>query len=269
MPDTQVEIPDVIKDLAAGISVASEAQNAYWLALAVAAVFVVLPQTTSAADKPTTYKMPFNLPDVGATWFAVIGVVLLSGLIVAFCAAWANLIESETVAREVLDECEPQRDDASKRRHRTANRYLAQQRKPSLTLVSSLWNPYDGPWRRRAYRLYKATVLGAWLGLPAVALGWAVWKYVHTKYEGPLGYAFIVVVWIAVPVAYLALGRATWMQFGFLRWRSDVSVVSEQVVKSHDVADLESFILHPVEKGGAPVGPAQVQTSGAEEPTEE
>jgi hypothetical protein len=246
----QLEIPDVIKDLAGGISAASEVQNGYWLALAVASVFVMLPQTTNADGKATVYKLPFDLPEMGATWFAVIGVLLLSGLIVAFCAAWANLIESETLARQVLDACAPRDKDASK--HVLANRYLAQQRKPSLTLVSSLWNPYEARWKV-PYCVYKGLVLAAWLGLPAVALGWAVWRYVHTLYVGWMGYVFPFVVWIAASIAAVALLRAAQLEIVFFRDRSRAHIPAEDL-KVKSVVDLMPFTLPTA--GGPDPGPA-------------
>ena len=98
-------IPEVINDLAGGISSAADVQNAYWLALALFSIFIIVPTylPKGTADDPTPrYQLPFNLPDLNPRWFVCISLILLCGLIVAFCAAQANLIRSETLARKVL-----------------------------------------------------------------------------------------------------------------------------------------------------------------------
>ena len=141
----QVSIPDIIRNLAGGISAASEVQNAYWLALAVASVFVMLPKANYDKDNALiSFSLPFSLPEVPPAWFGLVSVLLLSGLTVAFCAAQANLIRSETLARGVLEEYwQPTTDVEATPAVEMAREYLDALRKPSLTLASSLWSPVD------------------------------------------------------------------------------------------------------------------------------
>jgi len=96
---TRDEVRAVVKELAAAVSTQSQVANRTWLA-AMAVVFVgVLPRV----DPNKEVKLPFELGSVDPDWFHAIVFAMLVVLVIAFCAANAQLVRAQKLAYEKID----------------------------------------------------------------------------------------------------------------------------------------------------------------------
>jgi len=164
-------IPSIVSDLAGGMSTASETQNAYWLALALLSFFVIIPTYHAAVPgTPAYYELPFSLPGLDPKWFSCVSLLVLSGLIVAFAAAEANLVKSQVLARRTIHDIWGWGDDGKRQMA-----YLDELRKPSLTHVSSMTRNIV------LYPFIKTMVLAVWIGLPGAALWFAASRFFGSR----------------------------------------------------------------------------------------
>jgi len=220
-------IPQVVKDFAAGISEGGEVQNRYWIALAIASFFVLVP----GAPTDGRIQVPFGLPDVEATWFALFALVLLSALSLTFAAAQAHLVRSLELAHQVLRDRKKTGEAKSDVDERDLLSVLT---RPSLDHVSSLayvFRGYDvffhsdhkvGRLRNRVSLLVfiylKSVVTTLWLLLPAGVLCVAMYRF---RAAGPPSE---LTSWLVNPIAWLlwisalySLAAAVWLQIAYVK----------------------------------------------------
>jgi hypothetical protein len=214
---TDDEIPSVLKDLADASTKSAEVQNRYWLALAVASLFVVIPPSDDAQGVATTKMLPFGLGSVDSPWFAVLSVLLLSVLVIAFCAAQAHLIRTQELVARILTQ---RREKGAKLAGNDERDILDALRMPSLSRVSSLAQAIRGRHQFFADKsqisatmlrvttalhvFWKLLVLVVWLLFPAVALGFAVVLYRRTSVPELLPSVWPALVWPLVSGAAIA-----------------------------------------------------------------
>lgn len=225
-------VPDLVKSLADGISTAVTVQTRYWLALALASLFVIVPQYSwDATSGAESVKLPLGLPSVNPAWFALVSVLLLSTLVVAFAAAEAHLVRTYALARKMID-------------HRKGDGVIAGERErdllealqtPSLTQVSSIAEvilgryqfasargEYRG-WMRRllstgVYAVMKPMVIAVWLALPAGALALASWRFFKAE---PLSFWSTFFYWLAIAaVAAAAVSLLICLVLEIMYWLS-------------------------------------------------
>jgi hypothetical protein len=185
------DIPSAVKDLASAVSSAAEVQNRYWLALAIASVFIVAPRPLGAPNEPGI-RLPFDLGLIDAGWAALSAVLLLSVLVVAFSAAHAHLIRTQKLAFRIL---ERRRKSGAMILGEDERDLLDALRMPSFSRVSSLSQVIRGPYQFFADKkecprwlrwssgalhfLFKSVVLVVWLFFPAAVLIHSMKIYRH------------------------------------------------------------------------------------------
>lgn len=220
------ELPPVVRDLAAAVSASVEVQNRYWLALAVASLFAVVPETRG--PEPGHVALPFGLPTVDASWFALLMVLLLSGLSVAFATAQAHTIRAGQLAYRVIERLP--REERLVAGEDLRDLYKSMTR-PSLDQVSSLANVLRGEraflvesdlshdWGRKAalvyYTVLKIVVIFLWLALPATALYLSVVRFAGSEHPAALSSFTPWIVWPSVACAALALAAALVLEFAY------------------------------------------------------
>lgn len=221
------KVPDILKDLAAGITTAVEVQNRYWFALAVTSLFAIVPQYSSdKSNEIQLVSLPLGLPKVESAWFVPAVVLLLSVLVVAFASAQAHLIRTQMLARRILQR---RREFGSLIGGEDERDFLEALRAPSLTRVSSIVQVLLGthqffidkeeqsPSRRHMfaiiYGLLKALVLIVWLMLPAGALIFSSYRY--SCIQSPPLWAWRPFVWVLVGAAGVSLTISSWLEMKY------------------------------------------------------
>jgi len=217
-------IPQVVKDFAEGVSEGGEVQNRYWIALAVASFFVLVPEM--APDG--TVVMPFGLPHVEGTWFALLAVLLLSALSLTFAASHAHLIRALELAHQVLRQRGPAGADEIDERD-----MLSALTRPSLDHVSSIayvFRGYDVFFHNKGdvdglrhrlslifFAYLKLVVTVVWLLLPALVLCVAASRYSSAGPPDLAPWLWGCVVWPLWASAICSLLAAVWLQFRYVR----------------------------------------------------
>jgi hypothetical protein len=220
------EIPSLVKDLASAASDSVEVQNRYWIAVAVTSLFALVPQPISGASAGLT--LPFGLPLVDASWFALLAVLVLGALIIAFAAAQARAVRIARLAYQILETEWNQGELIAGHDVRDVFDAL---RKPSLGQVASLAQVLKGrhqffvensnspAWRRylsaSAYLFYKLPSLVVWIGLPALALYYSAMRFLIAGPPAFLSSLWPPAAWLMVLAAAVALLTAFCIEVGF------------------------------------------------------
>lgn len=223
-------IPPIVKELADAVSTAVEVQNRYWLALAGAGVFVLVPQIQGEANGSVpTIPLPFGLPNVDQSWFALLAIFLLSALSIAFAAAQTHVIRTQRLAHRILTKrCESQHLIAGEDERDIFDAL----RKSSLSHVSSLAQALGGRfeffsdlnecplWRRRlsiiVYAVLKFLVILVWLILPCAVLILAVNHYLDAPTPPIASFMWPWLVWPIVIAAVFSLFITIWLEIKYL-----------------------------------------------------
>jgi hypothetical protein len=173
---------DLIKEIAAAVSVQAQVANRSWLALMTVALIAVLPRNTA---KSGNVSLPFNLGEVDASWFHAVVFSILVVLAIAFAAAYAQAVRAHKLSQPVVDALA----DEGALTDRVHPRELYDMlRMPSLNRVASLAQSLRGEyqffrtglicplWLRLLsvsyYGLLKFASMVVYFGLPL----WALWQ---------------------------------------------------------------------------------------------
>lgn len=178
------KIPEIVKDLAAAVSNAARIQNRYWMALLAVSLFVLIPRPPVAND-PVKVSLPFDLGTVEPSWFLAASTLMLSVLLIVFCAAQVHLVRVLEFMHEILRERRRNGLATSKIDERDL---ISALQLPSLSRVAPLAQVLKGKYRffhnkagcpkwrllvsGLAYVLWKLLSFGVWLALP----GWALFS---------------------------------------------------------------------------------------------
>lgn len=94
---------DLLKELAAAVSMQAQIANRTWLALMTVAVLGLLPRGDTSRG---SISLPFGFGSIEAVWFYPVIFGLLLALIVAFSAAHAQQVRAQTLAQQQIEKLE-------------------------------------------------------------------------------------------------------------------------------------------------------------------
>ena len=97
--DVTQKLPEVLKDLANAATTQVHVSNRYWLVLLVASTFVAFPGDV----KSGMIQLPFNLGKVYQQDFSVVGLLMVSVLVIAFCSAHAQVLRVQSFVHRMLE----------------------------------------------------------------------------------------------------------------------------------------------------------------------
>lgn len=222
------EVPPIVKDLASGVSKAVEVQNRYWLALAIAAFFALVPDLGIEAAQGIA--MPFGLPTIDASSYVLVSVLIVGSLSLAFAATQASVVRSVRLAHRILDRREEISGLVEGETERDIFDLLT---RPSITRVSPIAHVIRGAgvfgvdvatvpaWRQRlsliVYGVLKLLVATVWVLFPSGALWLAALRYVQAPAASLFPHLWAFIVWPIVAAAAFSLFVTLFLELLFLR----------------------------------------------------
>jgi len=153
-------VPKIVRDIADGFSTQVKFSNRVWLSLIVAATFVLFPKVTGEY-----VTLPFALGNVDVGTYKVVGFLILSILMLAFCQAYAAAHFATRLAHEVIAEI------PGGNNREEARRFFDLLGSSSLARVSSLAH-MTGRHKIGAvyYSVLKLVAAAVIVGIPSTAL---------------------------------------------------------------------------------------------------
>ena len=92
------DIPSALKDLAAAASTQARVANRYWLVLLVIGVFAAVPKKVSNGY----IELPFKLGSIEEHDYVLLGLLMLTVIIIAFCSAHAQTLRVQEFIHRML-----------------------------------------------------------------------------------------------------------------------------------------------------------------------
>jgi hypothetical protein len=168
----------LVKDLAGAVSMQATLANRIWIAMMTVAFFAVVPRVPA---QDGNLSLPFNLGEVGPTWFHSVVFAIFVVMVIAFAVAHAQQVIAQKLAQTTLDTLEA---GFNSKRELRPREWFDLWRVPSLLRVSPLAQSLKGKhsrtvgggpvWLRLVsvsyYALLKIVSLVVYFGMPACAL---------------------------------------------------------------------------------------------------
>ena len=209
------KIPDIVRDLADGISVQTRTLNRLWLTMIVLAVFVVLPESANTTPSQGR-QFPFGFGTVNPEWFNPFACIFLSILSIAFASAHAAVLRGTLLAHAAIDSLE--QDSAKKLPGAFSLREVFDLlRLSSITRVAPIAQLLRGEhqfsvskeksplWKVKLtaaiYNYLKLLSSIVYVLLPIISLGWVYYQFFISDH-GYFGR------WIVVPIVSLFAASA-------------------------------------------------------------